>query len=109
MPRRFKFERVRTLWTEKVGTWLAIDLEQWEYDHTALTELGWSVVCWEADERVEECGHWIVKENMQYQNHNYVKGNRDVRRRPHRIRVAEVGCYGSTMTLALARSSSSQT
>ena len=79
MPRRFKFERVRTLWAEKVGTWLALDLEQWEMDHTVLTELGWSVVGWKDGEMVEDRGHFIVEENAKYYNGQYVVDRRMVR------------------------------
>lgn len=75
---RLSFERVRTLWAGKVGTWLAIDIEEWERDHTVLTEFGWSLVRWDAGEMVEEMGHWIVKENAKFHNGTWVADRRNV-------------------------------
>ncbi|KAJ3538717.1 hypothetical protein NM688_g6478 [Phlebia brevispora] len=76
--RRIVFERARTLWTEKTGTWLSMDFEAWEWDHKLLTEFGWSLVRWEGGVEVSESGqcgtevsengHLIVKEHMQYTN-----------------------------------------
>ncbi|GJE84206.1 hypothetical protein PsYK624_002820 [Phanerochaete sordida] len=60
--RRLKFERVRELWAAKTGSWLAIDMEAWEYDHKLVTEFGWSRVTWRDGEAVEDNAHWIVKE-----------------------------------------------
>ncbi len=76
--RRFAFERVRTLWAAKIGTWLALDFEAWDMDHTALTEFGWSAVRWVDGEPVKEDGHLVVKEHRMYTQH-YVANNREVR------------------------------
>ena len=78
--RRLNFERVRSLWTAKKGTWLAVDFEDWEYDHTVVLEFGFSYVRWDGEGGEDtRWGHWIVKENRKYLNYQYVKGNRDVR------------------------------
>ncbi|TFY50932.1 hypothetical protein EVJ58_g10826 [Rhodofomes roseus] len=47
--RRINFEKIRTIWAAKVGTWLAIDFEAWDRDHSLLTEYGWSLVRWEGE------------------------------------------------------------
>ncbi|KAI0773443.1 hypothetical protein BC629DRAFT_1291073 [Irpex lacteus] len=76
--RRMDFERVRSYWTAKRGTWLALDFESWERENSLLLEVGWSLVRWDAEgKEVNEQVHLIVKERMQYQNGTYVQGNRD--------------------------------
>lgn len=83
--RRLGFEKVRTYWGDKKGTWLAVDFEAWDRDHTVLTEFGWSLVKWEkknkgegvAVEGVEERGHLIVQQHRKY-TQTYVPNNRDV-------------------------------
>jgi len=75
--RREIFERVRTLWVEKVGVWCALDFEAWDRDHTMLTEFGWSFVRWIDGQQVEEQGHLIVKEYRHYTN-TFVLNNREV-------------------------------
>lgn len=75
--RRLKFERVRELWAQKAGTWLAIDIEAWERQHTVLTEFGWSRIRWVNGELVADKAHWIVKEHRDaYRNGTYVKDRR---------------------------------
>ncbi|KAF8760021.1 hypothetical protein RHS01_01448 [Rhizoctonia solani] len=91
---RTVFERVRSVWGERRGTWMAIDFEGWEMDHTIITEFGWSLIRWEPEEvaadpkegdnpgevklkEVREEGHWTVKEYAAYRNGKYVKDNRD--------------------------------
>ncbi|EKM59229.1 uncharacterized protein PHACADRAFT_85898 [Phanerochaete carnosa HHB-10118-sp] len=74
--RRLKFERVRELWAEKAGAWLAIDIEAWERDHTVLTEFGWSRIRWTDGEMVEDKAHWIVDEYKNYRNGTYVPDRR---------------------------------
>lgn len=77
--RRMDFERVRSYWTAKRGTWFALDFESWERENSLLLEVGWSLVRWDAEgTEVNEQVHLIVKERMQYQNGTYVQGNRDV-------------------------------
>lgn len=79
--RRMDFERVRSYWTAKRGTWLALDFESWERENSLLLEVGWSLVRWDDEgKEVNEQVHLIVKERMQYQNGTYVQGNRDVSR-----------------------------
>ena len=73
------FERVRSYWVAKVGTWLALDFESWEREHSMLLEVGWSLFQWDDEgKEVNTMAHLIVKERMQYQNGTYVQGNRDV-------------------------------
>jgi len=83
---RTVFERVRTVWGEKRGVWMAIDFEGWEREHTMITEFGWAVVRWEEQEDKEgeekfkevcEDGHWTVKEYAGYRNGTFVRDNRD--------------------------------
>lgn len=80
--RRLAFERIRTFWASKSGTWLAIDFEAWERDHTLLLEFGWCLVRWKDGEEYTEDGHMIVKERQSFYNHTWVYGNRDVRSSP---------------------------
>ncbi|KAI0732947.1 hypothetical protein C8Q72DRAFT_73998 [Fomitopsis betulina] len=78
--RRNNFEKIRTIWAAKVGTWLAIDFEAWDRDHSIITEYGWSLVRWEGtgdDKReVTEDGHLIVREYRGF-HQTYVQENRD--------------------------------
>ncbi|CCM03189.1 uncharacterized protein FIBRA_05311 [Fibroporia radiculosa] len=76
--RRISFEKIRTFWAAHVGTWLAIDFEAWDRDHTVLTEFGWSLARWEDEGRkkIDEDGHMVVKEHIGYMN-TYVEQNRD--------------------------------
>ena len=76
--RRLTFERVRTFWGQKTGTWMAVDFEAWEMDHNMVTEFGWSLVTWENGQEVRDKAHLIIEERKQYYNHKYVRGNRDV-------------------------------
>ena len=85
--RRLTFERVRTLWAARLGTWCAMDFEAWDRDHTLLTEFGWSVARWPAaglsgapGPPEVECGHLIVKERRHY-TQTYVANNKEVRSR----------------------------
>ncbi|KAG8976527.1 hypothetical protein FRB90_009142, partial [Tulasnella sp. 427] len=59
---RERFETIRKLFQspEKNGTWCAIDLEDWEYDHKVITEFGYSLIQWEGGEEKRERGHWTV-------------------------------------------------
>lgn len=75
---RVYFEQVRTFWWDKVGTWLAIDFEGWELDHTLITEFGWSSVRWVDGEPVEDRGHIIIDEHQHYYNGQYVPDERNV-------------------------------
>ncbi|KAH9951611.1 hypothetical protein B0H21DRAFT_183121 [Amylocystis lapponica] len=74
--RRLAFEKVRTLWAAQAGTWLAVDFEAWDRDHTLLTEFGWSLVRWDAGAPVEEAGHLVVRERRGYRS-TYVAQYRD--------------------------------
>lgn len=76
--RRLYFEFIRKFWSERAGTWLAIDFEGWERDHNLITEFGWSSIRWENGADIRECGHIIVQEHRQYYNGTYVRDERDV-------------------------------
>ena len=78
---RQNFERVRSLYNSRRGTWLAIDIEAWEKDHTAVTEFGWSILKRDGEDATTEDGHWIVKENRLLRNGQYVPDARDVGQR----------------------------
>jgi len=57
----------------KSGTWCAIDFEGWERDHTVVTEMGYSILKWDAQgKEIREDGHWIIKEAEGYRNGTYV-------------------------------------
>ncbi|KAJ7665527.1 hypothetical protein B0H17DRAFT_290985 [Mycena rosella] len=64
--RRFMFERVRALWGAKGGVWCALNFSAWEVDHTAISDVGYSSVHWEAGAEVARRAHLIVKENQTY-------------------------------------------
>ncbi|KAG9317407.1 hypothetical protein JVU11DRAFT_1606 [Chiua virens] len=74
--RRDIFERVRVFWSQKSGVWCALDFEAWDRDHSLLTEFGWSTVCWEDDNQIDEQGHLIVKEHRYY-NNTFVPNHKD--------------------------------
>ncbi|KAI1795205.1 hypothetical protein LXA43DRAFT_970852 [Ganoderma leucocontextum] len=74
--RRMVFERVRTLWAAKLGTWLAMDFEAWDRDHTLLTEFGWNLVQWQDGQQKKDHGHLIVRERRMY-TQTYVPNNKD--------------------------------
>ena len=76
---RQNFERVRTFYGEKVGTWLAVDFEAWEMDHTILLEFGWSSLAWAGAQEVIKEGHLILKDHSKFFNGKYVENNREVR------------------------------
>ena len=86
-----------------MGTWIAIDTEEWERDHTVVTELGWSRVQWRDGEILEDQAHWIVQENQYYRNGTYVTDRRNVSRMLLlRFRVGDTD-VARTTTLARAR------
>ncbi|KAL5508312.1 hypothetical protein ACEPAH_5931 [Sanghuangporus vaninii] len=74
---RTNFEKVREFYTSKKPTWLAVDIEAWEMDHTVVTECGWSYVRWDGNAEITDRDHYIVKENMIYTNGKYVANVRD--------------------------------
>ncbi|KAJ7908262.1 hypothetical protein B0H13DRAFT_664050 [Mycena leptocephala] len=45
------FERARTLWEAKQGVWCALNFAAWEVDHTAISDVGWSLIRWESGYR----------------------------------------------------------
>lgn len=75
--RRDIFERVRSFWAQKRGTWCALDFEAWDRDHSLLTEFGWSLIRWDGDKEITEQGHLTVKEHKYYTN-TFVADNREV-------------------------------
>jgi hypothetical protein len=102
------FERVRAAYGSFKGTWIAADFEAWEYHHEMITEFGFAEMKWlpaaqdtppingnvdgkdkttgspntAGQQRMEpvvtRTGHWILKENREYRNGNYVADNRYV-------------------------------
>jgi len=72
---RDMFALARTCWLERKGTWLSVDFEAWEYDHTVIIEYGWSTVVWDGGDEKTEDGHVIVEEHQKYQNSKYVANN----------------------------------
>ncbi|KAF8195795.1 hypothetical protein K438DRAFT_1586723 [Mycena galopus ATCC 62051] len=77
LSRRDAFERSRKYWADKVGTWCALDFEEWERDHSLLLEFGYRSIHWENGTEVEDFGHFTVKENAMYHNGQFVADNRD--------------------------------
>ncbi|KAJ7638907.1 hypothetical protein FB45DRAFT_904238 [Roridomyces roridus] len=75
--RRAVFERVRQMWSSKVGSWLAVDFEEWERDHTVVTEFGWSSFRYEEGTEVEEQGHFTVAEARSLRNGQYITDVRE--------------------------------
>lgn len=75
---RIMFDKVRDFYASRKATWLAIDIEAWEMDHTVITECGWSYLRWDGDAEIADHGHYIVKENRIYTNGKYVPNERDV-------------------------------
>ncbi|KAF9055425.1 hypothetical protein BDZ89DRAFT_1056015 [Hymenopellis radicata] len=73
--RRDTFERVRNLYSQKKSSWVAIDFEEWEYDHTVITELGVSALHWEGSAEVIEDAHYMISAT-EYRNGKYVADNR---------------------------------
>ena len=80
--RRVAFEKVRTLWNEKKGVWLAIDLEAWEYEHDLITELGLSAIRWEDGKEIIEDRHYMISADL-YRNGKWVADNHTVRLQYH--------------------------
>ncbi|KAJ7590945.1 hypothetical protein C8J56DRAFT_934289 [Mycena floridula] len=75
--RQREFERAQTFIKVKRGAWLALDIENWEKDHTIITEVGFSCLFWEDGKEVHENGHFIVKESDYYLNGTYVPERRE--------------------------------
>jgi hypothetical protein len=79
MRQRMQFEKARAAWYNKVGNWVSLDFEDWERDHSRITELGASVLHWQENgEPLRHDHHLIVKENMCYRNSVWIQGNREV-------------------------------
>lgn len=75
--RRLSFERARNSFGGKIGSFLCMDFEAWERDHTMLTEFGWSCVYWPHEDKVlkvRERGHLIVHNSCM--NGQYVPEHR---------------------------------
>ena len=85
--RRLVFERVRTLWAARLGTWCAVDFEAWDRDHALLLEFGWRAARWPRSgaaqpepEPETDHGHLVVRERRHY-SQTYVPNNKEVRAR----------------------------
>ncbi|KZW04229.1 hypothetical protein EXIGLDRAFT_635710 [Exidia glandulosa HHB12029] len=74
---RKQFEYVRACFAAKTGTWIAIDFEGWELDHTVITEFGYSQLTWIDGEPCVEGGHSVPEKNAQYYNGVYSPNNRN--------------------------------
>jgi hypothetical protein len=74
--RRDLFERVRTLWDSKIGTWCSLDFEAWEYEHGLITECGYSYVRWEDSVEVKQQAHFRL--NTSYRNGKFVPDHSQV-------------------------------
>ncbi|KAJ6628713.1 hypothetical protein B0H10DRAFT_2209178 [Mycena sp. CBHHK59/15] len=66
VARRAGFEHVRALWGAQRGVWCAVSFAAWDVDHTAVCDVGWSLVRWADGGEVRQHGHWVVKENQVY-------------------------------------------
>ncbi|KAH8813461.1 hypothetical protein DL96DRAFT_1535635 [Flagelloscypha sp. PMI_526] len=80
--RRTQFNQVQEAFKTKKGSWLALDFEAWEKDHTCITEFGYSSLSFSSTVGVEgrranDVGHFIVKERQQYRNGTEVEDNMD--------------------------------
>lgn len=86
---RAQFEKARNAWHTWYGNWIAIDFEEWEMDHTVVTEVGISIVQNDIKSSKSEGSeklpgvttttrHLIVKDNMGYQNGVFSPAHRDV-------------------------------
>ncbi|KAF9013818.1 hypothetical protein BDZ89DRAFT_963002 [Hymenopellis radicata] len=73
--RRLTFERVRNLYKRGTASWVAIDFEEWEHDHSVITELGVSAIHWEGSEEVTEDAHYMISAT-ECRNGKYVADNR---------------------------------
>lgn len=99
IARRYAFQRVRELVSAKSGTWLAIDFEGWERDHTVITEMGYSVLKWDEQRNEKrENGHWIIKEGEKYRNGTYVPDFRYVSS-PHQSSLCELQMRNTHLAL----------
>lgn len=74
--KRDTFENIRTHWQAKQGTWLAIDIEAWDYMHDEMTEFGWSGVYWDDGKEVEARGHYRIKE-YEHTRQTFVPNHQD--------------------------------
>jgi hypothetical protein len=73
------FEQIREAWQSGHGTWLAMDFESWERDHTLVTEFGWASVSHRNNENLREQGHFKIKyKDAVYANGTFVADNREV-------------------------------
>lgn len=73
------FERAEKLFKEAVGKLIvSFDLEVYEYDSEKVLEIGYIVVRLgtETPEVTEKC-HFIIEENLEYKNKDFVSDNRD--------------------------------
>ncbi|KAJ7180188.1 hypothetical protein C8R43DRAFT_392132 [Mycena crocata] len=73
--RRVIFEHVRTnLWNAQKGVWCAVNFAAWEVDHTAISDVGWSLIRWENGNEVTQRAHLVVKENQTYKKTQVEEG-----------------------------------
>ncbi|KAF7301751.1 hypothetical protein MIND_00740700 [Mycena indigotica] len=73
---RVAFERTRTAWNAKRGTWIAIDVEDWELAHKVLLEFGYSLIYFDGDKEHSEDAHFTFSSTLSCHNGQYVADNR---------------------------------
>ncbi|KAF7332088.1 hypothetical protein MKEN_00089300 [Mycena kentingensis (nom. inval.)] len=73
--RRRLFDRARMAWMAKKGTWLAIDFEDWEWEHTMLLEVGYAQISFDTQDEHDTAGHIMAESQAMYYNSQYVKSN----------------------------------
>ncbi|KAH8827348.1 hypothetical protein DL96DRAFT_1606403 [Flagelloscypha sp. PMI_526] len=75
---KFKlFDQGRNYWASKLGTWLCLDFEEWERDHSVLLECGYSMRHFEDGVETLEEGHIIVSDYVNYRNGTWVVDRKD--------------------------------
>ncbi|KAJ7068364.1 hypothetical protein C8F01DRAFT_1117896 [Mycena amicta] len=74
--RRSAFEKTRASWAAKNGTWIAVDFEEWERDHTVILEFGYAQVHFASQQEHERTAHYTLQSTAHYRNGLYVKDNR---------------------------------
>ena len=107
---RKQFECIRAAYQAKSGTWLAMDFEAWERDHTLLTEFGYSQLTWENGQEVIIDGHSVPRQHQGYRNGQFVVDQRHVRIRSacqflscKQNKKIQNFQYGDTRTIPLAQ------
>ncbi|KAL9985353.1 hypothetical protein ACROYT_G007746 [Oculina patagonica] len=67
----------RTLKSQPQALILAFDLEVYEHDHSIILEIGYVMTTLDNPDEDMQTFHYIIKENLEYANGDYVPDNRD--------------------------------